>query len=209
MKKEILSVIMSTLFTTSVLADTTKSDAGSSILSAETNITQQPTQSDYKVGEKWIWKYKGVTTAGEIRAEGKDTKKIISKNGVLNMVTQHKTIPLTHIVEPVESKTPRYSWPLQVGKKWIFEQNWKSEDGTEGSTIQDAEVLSYKEETVQAGTFMAYTIKYQGKITNSKGYSADTEDIHLYAPRLKTFIKLTQSQNDYIYIEELVNYIAE
>jgi hypothetical protein len=43
MKKGILSVIMSTLFTTSVLADTTKSDAGSSILSAETNITQQPT----------------------------------------------------------------------------------------------------------------------------------------------------------------------
>ena len=209
MKKGILSVVLGTLFTTSALADTTKYYAGASVLSAETNVTQQPTQADYKDGEKWIWKYKGVTTAGEIRAEGKDTKKIISQNGVLNMVTQHKTIPLTDIVKPVESKTPRYSWPLQVGKKWTFEQNWKSEDGTEGSTIQDAEVLSYKEETVQAGTFMAYTIKYKGKITNSKGYSADTEDIHLYAPRLKTFIKLTQSQNDYLYIEELVSYTAE
>ena len=93
-----------------------------------------------------------------------------------------------------------------VGKKWIFEEHWTSEDGTTGATIQDAEVLSFKEETVEAGTFMAYKIRYKGKITNSRGYSADTEDIHWYAPKLKTFIKLTQSQADYLYIEELVEY---
>lgn len=195
MKKGIAFVILGTLLTTGAVA--------------ETDLSQQPTLADYKDGEKWVWKYKGVTGAGEIRSEGKDTKKIITENGVLKMVTQHKTILLADIVKPVMSKTPRYSWPLQVGKKWTFEQNWKSEDGTEGSTIQDAEILSFKEEVVQAGTFMAYTIKYKGKITNSKGYSADTEDIHLYAPRLKTFIKLTQIQNDFLYIEELVNYTAE
>jgi len=172
----------------------------------EHDVTQQPTQADYKDGEKWVWKYKGVTTTGEIRAEGKDTKKIMSQNGVLSMVTQHSTILLADIVKPVESKTPRYDWPLQVGKKWTFEEKWKSEDGTKGSTLQDAEVLSFKEETVQAGTFMAYTIKYKGKVMNSRGYSAATEDIHLYAPKLKTFIKLTQSQGDYLYIEELIEY---
>ncbi|NMP30769.1 hypothetical protein HII17_04265 [Thalassotalea sp. M1531] len=168
--------------------------------------TEQPTLADYKSGEKWVWKYKGVTSAGEVRADGKDTKKIVSQNGDLKMVTLHSTIPLTDIVKPNKSKTPRYSWPLSVGKTWTFEEHWTSEDGTKGSTIQDAEIISFKEETVAAGTFMAYTIKYKGKITNSRGYSADTEDVYLYAPRLKTFIKLTQIQKDYLYVEELIEY---
>ena len=53
---------------------------------------------------------------------------------------------------------------------------------------------------------MAYTIQYKGKISNSRGYSAATEDVHVYAPELKTFIKLTQKQDDYLYTEELVKY---
>lgn len=122
------------------------------------------------------------------------------------MVTAPRTFPLSDIVKPVDSKTSRYNWPLQVGKKWTFEDHWESEDGTKGSTIQDAEVLSFKAETVDTGTFMAYTIQYKGKITNTRGYSANTEDIHVYAPELKTFIKLTQIQDDYLYIEELIEY---
>lgn len=170
------------------------------------DVALQPTLADYKDGEKWVWKYKGVTKAGEVRANGKDTKKIISKNGELFMVTAPRTFPLSDIVKPVDSKTSRYNWPLQVGKKWTFEDHWESEDGTKGSTIQDAEVLSFKAETVDAGTFLAYTIQYKGKITNTRGYSANTEDIHVYAPELKTFIKLTQIQDDYLYIEELIEY---
>jgi hypothetical protein len=122
------------------------------------------------------------------------------------MQTAAKAIPLATIVKPVLSKTPRYSWPLHVGKKWLFEEHWTSDDGTTGATIQDAEVLSFKEETVPAGTFMAYTIRYKGKVTNSRGFSADAEDIHLYAPEVKTFIKLTQTQSGYLYIEELIEY---
>jgi hypothetical protein len=176
-------------------------------VSAETPATTyQPTQADYKTGEKWVWKYKGVTTDGEIRAEGKETKEITNQNGVISMLTENGTIPLASIVKPIESTTARYSWPLHVGKKWTFEERWTSDDGTKGATIQDAEVLSFKEETVEAGTFIAYTIRYKGKITNSRGYSADTEDVHLYAPKLKTFIKLTQQQKDYLYVEELIEY---
>jgi len=170
------------------------------------DVTLQPTLADYKDGETWVWKYKGVTKAGEVRADGKDTKKIISKNGELFMVTAPGTFPLTDIVKPIDSKASRYNWPLQVGKKWTLEEHWESEDGTKGSTIQDAEVLSFKAETVEAGTFMAYTIQYKGKITNTRGYSANTEDIHVYAPELKMFIKLTQIQDDYLYVEELIEY---
>ena len=170
------------------------------------DVNLQPTLADYKDGEKWVWKYKGVTKAGEVRADGQETKKIISKDGELFMVTASRTFPLSKIVKPDTSKTSRYNWPLQVGKKWTYEDHWKSDDGTTGSTIQDAEVISYKTETVEAGTFMAYTIQYKGKMTNTRGYSANTDDIHVYAPELKTFIKLTQIQDDYLYIEELIEY---
>ena len=39
--------------------------------------TQQPTLADYQVGEKWVWKYKGVTTEGEVRSDGTDTREIV------------------------------------------------------------------------------------------------------------------------------------
>ncbi len=169
-------------------------------------VTKQPTLSDYSVGEKWTWKYKGVTTEGEVRSEGEDTNKIVSVDGVLSMIIGTDTIPVTEIVKPEISETPKYNWPLKVGKKWKYENNWTSQDGTTGSQSQDVEILSFKEETVEAGTFMAYTIKYKGKITNSRGYSANVEDLWLYAPELKNFIKLTQTQDDFLYVEELIKY---
>lgn len=169
-------------------------------------VTKQPTLSDYTVGEKWTWKYKGVTTEGEVRSDGEDTNKIVSVDGVLGMVIESDTIPVADIVKPEISETPKYNWPLKVGKKWKYENNWTSQDGTTGSQSQDVEILSFKEETVEAGTFKAYTIKYKGKITTSRGYSADVEDVWLYAPELKNFIKLTQTQDDFLYEEELINY---
>lgn len=172
----------------------------------KSDITQQPTLADYQVGEKWVWKYKGVTTDGEVRSDGTDTRMIVRMDEGLGMTIGNDTIPLSDIVKPDESKTPKYDWPLQVGKKWKYKNNWTSQDGTTGSQSQNAEVLSYQKETVEAGTFMAYTIKYTGKTTNSRGYNADEEEIWLYAPAVKNFIKLTQSQSDFLYVEELIEY---
>jgi len=169
-------------------------------------VTEQLTLADYTVGEKWVWKYKGVTTEGVVRSDGEDTRVVVSVDGILGLVIESDTIPVADIVKPEKSETPRYDWPLEVGKKWKYEKNWTSQDGTKGTQSQDVEVLSYKEETVEAGTFMAYTIKYKGKITNSRGYSADTEDVWWYAPSLKNFIKLTQTQDDFLYVEELIKY---
>ncbi|MDF1698676.1 MAG: hypothetical protein P1U56_22680 [Saprospiraceae bacterium] len=172
----------------------------------KSGIFKQPTLADYQVGEKWVWKYKGITTEGEVRSDGKDTREIVSVNGVLGMTIGNDTIPVTDIVKPDESKTPKYDWPLEVGKKWKYENNWKSQDGTTGSQNQDAEILSYREETVEAGTFMAYTIKYTGKTTNSRGYNSNEEEVWLYSPEVKNFIKLTQTQGDFFYVEELIEY---
>ena len=172
----------------------------------KSNLTQQPTLEDYQIGEQWVWKYKGVTTEGEVRSDGTDTRTIVRMDEGLGMTIGNDTIPLADIVKLDESETPKYDWPLEVGKKWKYENNWTSQDGTTGAQNQDAEVLSYQEETVEAGTFMAYTIKYTGKTTNSRGYNADEEEIWLYAPEVKTFIKLTQSQGDFLYVEELIEY---
>lgn len=168
--------------------------------------TNQPTLADYKMGEKWVWKYKGVTTAGEVRSDGKDTREIVKSDGVLGMTIGKDTLPVSEMVKEDESKTPKYAWPLKVGKKWKYENNWTSQDGTTGSQSQNAEIVSYREETVQAGTFMAYTIEYTGKTTNSRGYSADEKEVWLYAPAVKNFIKLTQNQGDFLYVEELIEY---
>lgn len=167
---------------------------------------QQPTAADYLVGEKWVWKYKGATTEGEIRADGTDTREVVSRDNVIGITIGENFVPITEITKPVDSDTPRYKWPLEVGKQWTFEEHWTSQDGTKGKTSLAAEVVSYKKETVDAGTFMAYTVQYKGKITNSRGYSADVEETFVYAPAVKNFIKLIQSQADYIYEEELIEY---
>ncbi|MEQ8365059.1 MAG: hypothetical protein RH948_19450 [Cyclobacteriaceae bacterium] len=89
---------------------------------------------------------------------------------------------------------------------WLVRLFEPKGDGTTGNQSQNPEVLSFKEETVEAGTFMAYAIKYTGKTSNSRGYNAEEEEVWLYAPTVKNFIKLTQSQGDFLYIEELIEY---
>jgi len=172
----------------------------------DVSLTEQPTLNDYTVGESWTWKYKGVTTEGEVRSEGEDRREIVSAYGSLGMVIDNDTIPLADIVKPEESETPRYKWPLKVGETWRYEKNWTSQDGTKGTQSQDAKVLSYKEETVDAGTFMAYTIEYKGTVSNSRGYNAQTDEVWWYAPELKNFIKMTQTQDGFVYKEELIKY---
>lgn len=171
-----------------------------------TNPATKPTLNDYALGEKWTWKYKGVTTEGEVRSNGIDVKAIVDLNGELGMTSENDTIPLADMVKPEKSETPRYQWPLKVGEKWKYETNWTSQDGTTGKQSQDATVLSYKEEKVAAGTFMAYTIEYKGTVSNSRGYHAKTDEVWLYAPEIKNFIYMTQNQKGYSYSEELIEY---
>ncbi|TBV26628.1 hypothetical protein DMZ43_06075 [Meridianimaribacter sp. CL38] len=172
----------------------------------ETTVTNQPILSDYNLGEKWVWKYKGVTDEGEVRSDGTDTRAIVNFNGELGMTIDKDTVLVSDFVKPEDSETPRYKWPLEVGKTWTYEKDWTSQDGTTGKQSQDVEVLSFKEETVGAGTFMAYTITYKGTISNSRGYSAKTDEVWLYAPKIKNFIKMTQVQDGFSYTEELIEY---
>jgi len=176
-------------------------------ISPEKTSTPKPVVSDYSVGEKWVWKYKGVSGEGEVRSEGLDTKTIVNFKGELGMTVGNDTILIADLVKPNKSKTPRFLWPLQVGKKWKYETEFTSADGSNtGVYSQDAEVISYKEVTVEAGTFMAYTIEYKGGITTSKGVFSKTDDVFVYAPEIKNFIMMTQDQDGFSYTEELIEY---
>ncbi|WP_272149751.1 hypothetical protein [Tenacibaculum aiptasiae] len=169
-------------------------------------VTKQSVLSDYSVGEKWVWKYKGISGEGEVRSNGTDTRKVVDFNGELGMTIDKDTVLLSEIVKPEESSTPKYKWPLKVGEKWKFENNFTSQDGTKGTFSQNAKVISYEKVTVEAGTFMAYIIDYKGKITNSRGYNAKTDEVWIYAPKVKNFIKMTQIQDGFSYTEELIEY---
>ena len=178
----------------------------SSCFKQHEKVTAKPTLKDYTIGEKWEWKYKGQSTEGVVRSEGIDVKEIVYKNGELGMTHNNDTILVADLVKPSKSKTPRFNWPLEVGKKWIYETEFTSAVGVKGIYRQNAEVLSYKEVTVEAGTFMAYTIDYKGAITNSKGLNVKTDEVWIYAPKIKNFIKLTQVQDGFLYNEELIKY---
>ena len=58
-------------------------------------LTKQPTLTDYTVGEIWTWKYKGLTTEGEVRSDGEDTREIVSEDGVLYMLIENPSKTLS------------------------------------------------------------------------------------------------------------------
>ncbi len=175
---------------------------------SEEMLANKPTLYDYSIGEKWVWKFKGVASDGATRANGIDEKEIVSIESQLFLKSGDSKTSLSSIINSEESNTPRYSWPLKVGKKWVFKESWTSQDGTTGQSTFNAEVVAFKMETVEAGSFMAYTIKYEGTVSNSRGYNAKTSETIVYAPAVKQFIRLTQIQDGYLYNEELIEYSA-
>lgn len=173
--------------------------------SSKPSESEEPTINDFKVGEKWTWKWKR-SVEGKIRAEGKDSVEVVLFDSVLGFDNGHDTIKIATTLGQKPSDTPFYDWPLKVGKKWKFEQEWENNEGTKGKTSQDVEVISFNEVTVAAGKFMAYKIVYTGRITNSRGYNARITDVWWYAPAVKKYIKHTQDDGDGLYINELINY---
>jgi hypothetical protein len=169
------------------------------------SASEEPTINDFKVGEKWTWKWQR-SVDGEIRAEGEDSVEVVLFDGVLGFDNGNDTIKIATTLSQKPGDTPFYDWPLKVGKKWKFEQEWENNEGTKGKTSQDAEVISLNEVTVAAGKFMAYKIVYTGRITNSRGYNARITDVWWYAPAVKKYIKHTQDDGAGLYVNELINY---
>lgn len=173
---------------------------------AADTITQEPTVNDFKIGEKWTWKWKR-SVEGEVMAEGEDQQEVVQFKGTLGFWNGIDTVLVSSTLDQ-KSKTPIRDWPLRIGKKWKFESEWKNDEGTTGKTSQDVEVTSFEELNVVAGKFMAYKIEYKGIVTNSRGFKGEMNDTWWYSPELKTYIKHVNDDGYGLYVNELVNYTS-
>ena len=164
--------------------------------------TQQPTVNDYRIGEKWTWKWSR-TVDGEVKAEGEDIQEVVGYNGVLGIWNGVDTVPISTILGPEQDSTPFRDWPLYVGKKWKYESEWENNEGTKGKTSQDVEIVSFEELNVLAGKFMAYRIEYKGIVTNSRGFKGEMSDTWWYSPDIKNYIKHVNNDGYGVYTNEL------
>ncbi|MGB0523531.1 MAG: hypothetical protein ACPGJS_11260 [Flammeovirgaceae bacterium] len=173
----------------------------------ESLLTQKPTLNDYKSGEKWVWKWKS-TLDGEVRGEGEDIREVVDYHGALGFWNGFDTIQVSTALKQTKNNTPFRDWPLQVGKKWLFESEWTNESGSKGKTSQHAEIISFEELATTAGKFWAYQIKYQGTMENyDVGGKGEVTDFWWYCPELKTDIKHIQDDGKgFIYTSELISY---
>ena len=169
------------------------------------STTNKPTLNDYKIGEKWVWKWSR-SVDGEVRAEGEDLQEVVDFNGELGFWNGVDTIQISTILNQDQSSTPFRSWPLHVGKKWKYESEWENNEGTKGKTSQDVEIVSFEELNVAAGKFMAYKIEYKGIVTNSRGFKGEMLDTWWYSPELKTYIKHVNNDGYGMYTNELTSY---
>lgn len=169
-------------------------------------ITQKPTLNDYKSGEKWVWNWKS-TLDGKVRGEGEDIREVVDYNGALGFWNGFDTVEVSSTLMQTESSTPFRDWPLQVGKKWLFESEWTNDAGSKGKTSQNAEIISFEELNTEAGKFWAYKTEYKGTIENYDGGKSEVTDFWWYCPELKTHIKHVQDGgNGFIYTSELTSY---
>ncbi len=167
--------------------------------------TNKPTLKDYKIGEKWIWKWNR-SVDGEVRAQGEDFQEVVDYHGELGFWNGVDTILVSTILNQKQSSTPFRDWPLYVGKKWKYVSEWENNEGTKGKTSQNVEVVAFEESTVPAGKFKAYKIEYKGIVTNSRGFKGKMTDTWWYSPDLKTYIKHVNKDGYGVYTNELINY---
>ncbi|AZQ64702.1 hypothetical protein EI427_20985 [Flammeovirga pectinis] len=167
--------------------------------------TNQPIQSEYKMGEQWVWHWERAVD-GHVRDEGRDTQKVVRYNGDLGFWNGIDTVLVAKTLLPDNSATPFRDWPLFVGKKWQYESTWENNEGTTGKTAQDVEVVAYEALKVKGGTFKAYKLIYQGIVTNSRGFKGEMTDTWWYAPELKTYIKHINEDGHGVYTNELISY---
>jgi len=174
----------------------------------KTMLAKNPILKDYKVGEKWTWKWQSAMN-GEVRGEGKDVHEVVDYKGALGLWTGFDTLQLSEHLSHPKSSTPFRDFPLEVGKKWTYASEWTNESGEKGKTSQEAEVISFEKLKVAAGKFMAYKIRYEGFVENySAGGKGQVVDTYWYCPALKTSIKHVQEGGgDFVYTSELIEYV--
>lgn len=171
---------------------------------------QLPRVESFTVGETWEWKEKRVADdePNKTLMEGFDTRIVIIDNGEKKFIKKFSGGSKTYPIDRTDSKAdekPFRKWPLKVGAKWEYEENWTSGDGTTGYTKQDVEVVAFEKITVLSGTYSAFKIVHRGIFKNAHGGGA-MNDTFWYAPEAKADVKHINESGGQTYTSVLVKY---
>lgn len=185
---------------------------GFTSISVVAQEASRPGVDNYTLGETWEWQEKLVRDAEPSKAlmESFETRAVVVEAGEKKFVKKFaggtKTVAIGQAEPKADEKVFR-KWPLKVGAKWVYEENWTSEDGTTGSTKQDAEVVAFEKITVPGGTYSAFKIVHRGTFKNARG-SGDMNDTYWYAPDVKADVKHVNESGGQTYTLVLVKYTS-
>mgnify|MGYP000908134359 CR=1 FL=1 len=174
------------------------------------NEAQRPGVESFTVGETWEWKEKRVADAEPNKAlmESFDIRTVVLVDGEKKFVKQFSGGSKTEEIDKVDSKAsekPFRKWPLRVGAKWEYEENWTSSDGTTGYTKQDVEIVAFEKVKVPSGTYSAFKIVHRGMFKNARG-SGVMNDTFWYAPEVQADVKHVNESGGQTYTSVLVKY---
>ena len=118
--------------------------------------------------------------------------------------TKNTPISTAFIGDPASK--PWRVWPLDIGKKWLFDGDWPRPDGVTGNTKQDAEVVAYEEVSTPTGKFMAYKIEHRGFYKSSNGRNGKQNDTYWYSPEVSADVKRVRDDSFNMHTREFTVY---
>ncbi|MCD4499361.1 hypothetical protein [Chromobacterium vaccinii] len=172
-------------------------------LLAHAEITDMPKPDDFKIGDAWQWRQVDDRTKLEERILN---RVVIEKDHTLLFKDENTEHSIATYFIGSNAAMPWRLWPLEVGKKWTYDENWTRTDGVSGNTHQQVEVVSYEKINLSIGTFSTFKIEYRGSYQNSRGSSGKQIDIYWYSPQLKQDIKHTRNDGYNMYTREMIHY---
>jgi hypothetical protein len=106
---------------------------------------EMPLPSAFNVGDRWQWQQVDNRTKA---VEGIGTRTVVDDGGIIKFsFSDLGTRPISSAFLGNPSKKPWRIWPLQVGDKWSYDEDWTRPDGATGNSSQDAEVIAFGEVT--------------------------------------------------------------
>ena len=162
-----------------------------------------PTSIDFDVGERWEWARINNETK---KPEWNFFRTVVSKDDTTLFFDGKNHTQITQTFSGGSLDQPWRIWPIKIGNKWDYKNEFTSAVGMLVITSQSAEVLAFEEVTVAAGKFMAFKIAYRGTFQNSKG-TGTMNETYWYAPSVKADVKyISEDGKDYFYLRELIKH---
>ena len=155
-----------------------------------------PTAAELRVGDEWVWR----TVDDKTRQETSRSKRSVVQDGnTLKIATNGSAQTLESFYTGVKSSAdkPSRHWPLEVGKKWTQDYEWKRADGVSGRSKAEITVVGQEEVEVPAGKFMTFKIERKGTYSNSKGGNGREYITFWYAP--DAFVDVKRHYDDGVY----------